>query len=216
MTARTLVKICGTTSPEDARLAADAGADYLGVILNHPPSPRNVQYQQVRPVLDATSLPVAIVTVNQNLDTLLQLADDFHPAALQLHGDESPDLVRALKARGLTVWTACSGESETVRRRALSMTEAGADAVLVDARAIEQGTIIYGGTGHRSDWNLAHELVDNGLRVILAGGLAPDNIREAIDTVHPWIVDTISGVEAAKGRKDADKVRRFIATARDG
>ncbi|HEX8834835.1 MAG TPA: phosphoribosylanthranilate isomerase [Abditibacteriaceae bacterium] len=209
----TLVKICGTTTLADALLARDAVADYLGAIVEYPPSPRHISVEDAREIF-RLELPVVAVTVNQTLDTLLRIARELQPAALQLHGDESPELVRALKAEGLTVWAACSGEPEAVRKRALVMTAAGADAVLLDARAVSNGEIIYGGTGHRADWNLARELVEEGLRVILAGGLNPESVADAIDFVRPWMVDVASGVEARKGVKDAAKVTQFIKNVR--
>jgi phosphoribosylanthranilate isomerase len=213
MSTRPLVKICGTTSPEDAELAASAGADYIGVILHHPPSPRNVSTEQARAIFAAARVPVVALTVNQPLDVLLQLAAEFKPAVLQLHGDETPELVSALKVHGLTVWTACSGDTDAVASRARAMTNAGADAVLLDARAVKDGQIVYGGTGHRADWTLARQLVDEGLRVVLAGGLTPENVHQAVATVQPWMVDIVSGVEASKGIKDPEKVWQFIAEA---
>jgi phosphoribosylanthranilate isomerase len=155
----------------------------------------------------------------------LRLADALQPAALQLHGDESSSLVRQLKARGLTVWAACSSDGEAdssvaderVERRACALTGAGAgaDAILIDAaRAANESGGVYGGTGKLSDWRLAHSLVEDDLRVVLAGGLSPDNVADAVHAVRPWMVDVISGVEARKGVKDEEKVRRFIEAAR--
>lgn len=212
--AATRVKICGTTSVEDALLAQKAGADFLGVIVEHAPSPRSVSLEQARAVFAATSLQNIAVTVNKTLDELLQFHDELQPFALQLHGDESEELARALSARNVRFWAACSGESEAVRRRALQMTEAGAEAVVLDARVVQNGATIYGGTGLRSDWVLARELVESGLRVALAGGLTPQNVAEAIQTVKPWAVDVISGIEARKGVKDAHRVLDFVRNAR--
>jgi phosphoribosylanthranilate isomerase len=155
------------------------------------------------------------VTVNQRLCELLSLADALQPTVLQLHGDESVQLVRDLKRHDLTVWVACSGSAEETKRRALAMTDAGADAVLIDARITTPDGVIYGGTGHKADWNCARELVEYKLRVILAGGLDPDNVPEAIQYVQPWMVDVISGIEARKGVKDAAKVQRFVEAAKN-
>jgi phosphoribosylanthranilate isomerase len=215
MTPRVLVKICGTTSVADAQLAASAGADYLGIIVEHAPSPRSVFLQTAREIAAATHLPAVAVTVNQRLCELLSLADALQPTVLQLHGDESVQLVRDLKRHDLTVWVACSGNAEETKRRALAMTDAGADAVLIDARITTPDGVIYGGTGHKADWNCARELVEYKLRVILAGGLAPDNVAEAIQYVQPWMVDVISGIEARKGVKDAAKVQRFVEAAKN-
>jgi len=209
-----LVKICGTTSSEDAQLAMDAGANFLGVIIEHSPSPRSVSLKTAREVSSNCKLPVVAVTVNKSLDELLHINEMLRPFALQLHGDENPELARQLVNCGLVVWAACSGEREIAHRRALQMTAAGAQAVLLDARTTNGGETVYGGTGHTSDWELARELRQSGLRVILAGGLSPDNVQQAIETVRPWMVDVISGVEARKGVKDGEKVREFVHRAR--
>ncbi|HVF09363.1 MAG TPA: phosphoribosylanthranilate isomerase, partial [Abditibacteriaceae bacterium] len=173
-----------------------------------------VSLGHARQIIAAVSTPVVAVTVNLTLERLLQIHEKLHPAALQLHGDESPELVRQLKAQGVLVWAVAAGDPDNVRRRALELTEAGADAVLLDVRATSLDGIIYGGTGQTGDWGVARELVESGLRVILAGGLTPENVTEAVSAVRPWMVDVISGVEARKGQKDETKVRQFVETAR--
>ncbi len=212
---RPLVKICGTTSIQDAQLAQNAGADFLGVIVEHSPSPRSVDLVTARAIFLASQTPIVAVTVNKTLDELLKIDQTLRPFALQLHGDEEPQLVRELVSRKITVWAACSGEREIVRQRALKMTKAGAQAVLLDARTTNGNEIIYGGTGELSDWELARELRASGLHVILTGGLSPENVQEAIGFVRPWMVDVVSGVEAKKGVKDAEKVRRFVQYAQN-
>ena len=124
---RPLVKICGTTSIEDAQMALEAGADFLGVIVEHPASPRHLSRENAAPIFRANLLPTIAVTVNKTLDELLFINAQLRPYALQLHGDETAELVRKLVQRDITVWAACSGEREIVRQRALQMTEAGAD-----------------------------------------------------------------------------------------
>lgn len=207
-----LIKICGNTSVKDARLAQEAGADYLGVIVEHPPSPRSVSLEDALAIRAAVTLPIVAVTVNLSRQRLMQIWWQLRPVALQLHGDETPELLRQLKAHAATVWAVVNQA-----QRAQAMHEAGADALLVDARRVENnGTngTIYGGTGHTSDWDLARQLVDFPTRVVLAGGLNPQNVGEAIARVAPWMVDTVSGVEARKGVKDAAKIHAFVAAAR--
>ncbi len=207
-----LVKICGTTSISDALLTQDAGADYLGVIL-HPPSPRNIDLATAKAIRDAVAIPVVAITVNLSLEQLLEINRELAPAVLQLHGDEPLPLVEALVKQGLRVWAAVGGEQ--ARERANDMLKAGVEAVLVDARAkTKTGDTIYGGTGKRSDWDLARELREAGARVILSGGLSPDNVAEAIETVQPWLVDTVSGVESEPGVKDVEKLRQFVENAK--
>lgn len=209
-----LVKICGTTNLEDARLAHDAGADYFGIVVQHAPSPRSVSVEEAIMLRDNTSLPAVALTVNQPLEFLLDLAACMRPAALQLHGDESAGTVLELTRRGHVVWKALSGEPNVVLHQAAAMRAAGASAILLDARAVKDGETVYGGTGQRSDWELAQRLVQDGHKLILAGGLGPQNVAAAIEAVRPWAVDCVSGVEASKGHKDARAVRQFVFNAR--
>ena len=207
-----LVKICGTTSVHDALLAQTAGADFLGVILSHPRSPRHIEMETALAIRDAVSTPIVAVTVNLPLSQLLQINEVLQPHALQLHGDESPELVSQLVNRGLKIWCAIGGEA--ARERANTLLYAGAEAILIDSRAATKtGETIYGGTGERSDWNLARELAHSGARVILSGGLAPENVAQAIQEVKPWLVDIVSGVEEKPGIKDGGKVRGFVRNA---
>lgn len=211
----TLAKICGTTSPADARLAAEAGADFVGVVL-HPSSPRFVAPDAVASVVAevraaAPGAKLVLVTVNLARATLLELWETLQPDALQLHGDETPELVRELVGHGCVVWKVLSGSAASLRRAAEIYTRAGAEALMVDAREVTANGVLYGGTGQIADWNAARELVDAGYRVMLAGGLTPENVARAIQTVQPWAVDVVSGVEARKGAKDAAKVREFLA-----
>lgn len=205
----TRLKICGTTSVFDARLSQEAGADFLGVILNHPASPRHVSLGIAREIAQSSETPIVALSVNQNLETLLAIANELQPYALQLHGDETPELVSQLCARGLRVWKAVSGDGKALFETAEKFQNAGAETILVDARETSTAGVIYGGTGHLADWNAARTLVEAGFRVILAGGLSPANVARAVETVRPWGVDVVSGVEAQKGVKDARLVRDF-------
>jgi phosphoribosylanthranilate isomerase len=89
---------------------------------------------------------------NKTLDELLHIHQVLGPVALQLHGDESVELVQQLVKHNITVWAACSGDTEAVRLRAMRMSEAGAEAILLDTRILSNGNTVYGGTGHTSDW----------------------------------------------------------------
>ncbi|HEX9996379.1 MAG TPA: phosphoribosylanthranilate isomerase [Abditibacterium sp.] len=204
------VKICGTTTPHDARLSQESGADFLGVMLRYPRSPRYVSDEMAREIRAATHVPFIALSVNQNLESLLEIAANLEPRALQLHGDETPELVADLTKRGLRVWKAISGDEISLFEQARAFRDAGAEAILVDAREISPEGIIYGGTGQLADWNAARRLVEAGFQVILAGGLSPQNVARAVESVQPWAVDVVSGVEAEKGIKDAQKVRDFV------
>ncbi len=204
------VKICGTTSVHDARIALDAGADFVGAIVHHPPSPRNVSIEIARSIQQEAPDKFVLLSVNQDEATLVELANALSPVALQLHGDESPELVASLTKRGFRVWKAIHGDASSLRESARQFTDAGADAVLVDARETGSDGTVYGGTGKCADWNGARALVEEGFRVVLAGGLTPENVARAVAFVKPWAVDCVSGVEASKGVKDAEKVRDFV------
>ncbi len=210
---QTLVKICGNTTLEDAQVAVRCGADYVGAIVEYPPSPRHVSLASAREIrrnLQESAVGFVAITVNLSLDELRRLHDQVRPDVLQLHGDETPELVVALKNEGYRIWSAVH-----TAQRAAQMHEAGAEAILVDARVATAGGTIYGGTGQRSDWILARDLINQGVRVILAGGLDAQNVKSAIEQVRPWMLDTLSGVEARKGVKDPEKVAQFIAAARE-
>jgi len=208
------VKICGTTSVEDARLALDAGADWVGVIASHAPSPRNVSPDLARAIRDLAPDKTVLLCVNLDEAELSRLLQTVEPTLLQLHGDESPELVASLAGRGVRVWKAIHGDAESLMQQARAFTDAGAEAVLVDAREARASGTVYGGTGRVADWNGARALVDSGFRVILAGGLAPENVARAVAMVAPFGVDCVSGVEESKGVKDGKKVREFIRAAR--
>lgn len=208
-----LVKICGTTSVQDALLAQSGGAHYVGLVIDHPPSPRNVSQETARTIVEALQRPAVAVTVNLSLDALLEMEARVHPGVMQLHGDESPDLVFGLVARGITVWKAVNGEATKVERRAREFRAAGAQAILLDAREQVHGEVVYGGTGKTTDWGLARHLVEQGYRIVLAGGLTPENVPRAITAVQPWMVDAVSGVEEAKGVKSGTKIYSFVQHA---
>jgi phosphoribosylanthranilate isomerase len=203
-------------------MAAREGADYIGMIVEHPASPRCVTTQTAREIRDelAKSCPMAqtvAVTVNLPLSQLLVINEILEPDVFQLHGDEAPECVAELVARGVRVWATCGEESleNNPRSRARALANAGAEAVVVDARAQRvDGATIYGGTGVTSNWTLARDLSDSGLKVVLSGGLKPSNVAVAIEAARPWMVDAVSGVEAKPGTKDHEKVQAFIANAR--
>jgi len=200
---------------EDALLAEESGADFLGIVVEHAPSPRNVDVQRAIEIRRAVSVPIVLLTVNRSRDDLNRIAGAVSPFALQLHGDETPELVSQLHNDGWRIWKALSGERDEVLARAGEMQQAGAEAILLDARAIKAGEVVYGGTGQRADWNLARELAQSSAKLILAGGLTPENVALAVHEVQPWAVDAISGIEARKGAKDAAKLRAFIRAAKE-
>jgi len=205
-----IVKICGLTSLEDARVAAEAGADMLGFLF-YPPSPRFVPPDRAAGIIreirrEFPSVRCVGVLVNEPLETIRHLVALCGLDMVQLHGDESPAEVDALMAEGIAVIKGFRLRDD----RVLEMMSRYRPAVyLVDAYHPDRP----GGTGQTCDWELAARARELG-PLLLAGGLMPENVAEAIRAVHPWGVDVASGVEAAPGRKDPDRVRQFVQKAR--
>lgn len=195
------VKICGITNEEDALLAVAMGADAVGFVFA--PSPRQVA--AVRAADIAKRLPPEILTVGVFRDhAAQQVVSTCNQAGLraaQLHGRESAEQTRWVRARVPVVIKAFPGGDPALERAA----DFGADAILLDSATP--------GAGRVFDWSLA-EGAPSGLRVILAGGLTPENVAGAVERVDPWGVDVSSGVESAPGRKDPRKVRLFVKAAR--
>jgi phosphoribosylanthranilate isomerase len=208
----TLVKICGITNAADAHCACEAGADLLGFVF-YPKSRRSVTREQVREISQELRRsykekhPTTVgVFVNEELETVAQAMHTCGLDFAQLHGSEPPELVKALRDRGIRVFKALRiGSAADLA----PMTQYDCSAFLLDAYVPGQP----GGTGHTFDWSLAIRAKRNG-RVILAGGLTPDNVAQAVATVLPWAVDVSSGVEKAPGHKDAEKVHRFVSSAK--
>jgi phosphoribosylanthranilate isomerase len=210
------VKICGLTSVDDAQVAVRAGADAIGLNF-YRRSARGVSVEHARQI--ARMMPRGVakvgVFVNADVDEILRAFDEVPLDAVQLHGDEPPGDLAELSGRpiirafrldepGLTSVDGYLAECAALR--------AVPRMILVDAFS----TDAYGGTGKTVDWSrLAADCAERQLPpLILAGGLAAENVAEAIRTVRPAAVDVASGVEAHPGRKDAEKVARFIAAAK--
>ncbi len=205
------VKICGITNIEDAQVAVKAGADFLGFIF-YPKSPRYVTPKQVRDIvtlLPTSPLPtphLVGVFVNQKAETVAQTLDFCGLDYAQLHGAEPPQVVSGRVERGCGVIKALRVRDGTD----LSELERyPATAYLLDTYVAGQ----MGGTGLTFDWKLAAQAAQYG-PIIMAGGLTPDNVAQAIRAAQPWAVDVSSGIEAAPGRKDHDQVRRFVHAAK--
>ena len=198
------VKICGITNPGDAMACADAGADALGFVF-YKSSPRCVQQDVVRRIVASLPpfvLPVGVF-VNEDSKIVRDVMDACGLAVAQLHGNETASYCEQL---GRPVWKAMSlNNAGSFLALAEYTGRAGVRGVLIDAHSESA----YGGTGRRADWTLAAEAARN-TPVILAGGLTPENVGEAILTVQPYGVDVSSGVEASAGKKDPHKVTAFI------
>jgi len=202
---RTRVKICGMTRVQDVQAACEAGADAIGLVF-YPPSPRCLTHAQARALRDALPpfvTPVALF-VDPSREQVEQVLDEVRPGALQFHGDEPPEFCERF---GLPYLKACRIR-EGVDLLEYLRPYKGASGWLADA-FVEA----YGGVGETFDWSLLPHQRPRPL--ILSGGLTSDNVREAIRRVQPWGVDVSSGVESAKGIKDAAKIAAFMAEVRN-
>ena len=202
------IKICGITNQEDAETAVHEGADALGFVFSSQ-SPRFVEPAVAKQIIESLPpfvLPVGVF-VNHDLDTVRCLFDDCGLALAQLHGDESPGfceslrrpVLRALRLRDRSSFLALAEYKGRI----------GVRGFVVDAFS----DAVYGGTGQTTDWSLAGE-VAKAVPILLAGGLTPENVQEAIRQVQPYGVDVSSGVEHRPGRKDSAKIRAFIQSVR--
>jgi phosphoribosylanthranilate isomerase len=203
----TEIKICGITRLEDALCAVTCGADAVGFIF-HKESPRYIIPEKAKAII--AQLPGGIakvgVFVNRNRDEVEQTAETCGLDLIQLHGDESPAYCRFFKPERVIKAVSLRTAEEL---RTLDVYEVRA--FLVDAR----DAVRYGGTGKRADWELAIKIRE-AHPLILAGGLAEENIEAALAAVAPHAVDINSGCELAPGIKDHDRMRRIIGLIRTG
>jgi phosphoribosylanthranilate isomerase len=198
------VKIEGITTPEDAEMAIDAGADALGFVF-YPPSPRSVDALVAREIVRIIPPFVTSVGVfvNESVEHVRRVREEVGLLAVQLHGDETPEMVRALGSWAIKAFRVGPDFSPGVIK------SYGVSTFLLDA--YRKG--LPGGTGEIFDWDIAIECKTLG-RLILAGGLSPENVVEAVRKVHPYAVDVATGVESEPGRKDPSKVKAFIQAAK--
>lgn len=212
----TLVKICGITNIDDARVAIEAGADMLGFVY-YPPSPRYITPERAREIISVVCRPSSAVRfagvfVNESLAHIRAVMETASLDLAQLHGKESPEMVREL---GQRVYKSLQVRDLDTAHALMAIYRAAVNgnvpAFIVDAPPAK----LPGGNGIIADWSVAREIAKQ-FRVLLAGGLNVENVCEAIEMVQPYGVDVSSGVERAPGLKDHDKVREFIAAAKGG
>jgi phosphoribosylanthranilate isomerase len=222
----TRVKICGLTSPDDLRVAVEAGADAVGLLVDVPvDSPREIDTQRAVEIADAVPpfVTSVLVTMPDSPERTVELVRTIEPDAVQIHGDAGVGdlayLTSSVEAKVIKVVDAA--DPEAARRY-----DDVADALLVDS-VDDDGA---GGTGETHDWDRTAEVVSSfDSPVVLAGGLTPANVADAVRTVEPFAVDVASGVDrdegaddesptgetpAATGRKDPDAVADFVANAK--
>ena len=201
------VKVCGITSTEDARTATSSGADAIGLVFAK--SPRKLSVEQAREI--AATLPGGVlkvgVFVDEEPEEVLRIAAEVGLDYTQLHGDESPESVTVLRGEGVKVIKALRVRGPG---SLAALDDYEADLFLLDAWSEKAR----GGTGERFDWELAKSYGGRG-NIVVSGGLTPDNVREAIRFFEPYGVDASSSLEDAPGKKNGERVRRFVSAAKE-
>lgn len=210
----TSVKICGITREDDLETAAEGGADMIGFVVETPNSPRNLENRYAKELI--SSLPETIgsvaVTIFTSTNKLKQLVDNLEPDYIQLHGNFIPSLNSIKKAiPSERIIGTVNALGEDALKKAVRFSNL-LETVLLDSN-LDSGL---GGTGLTHNWALSRKIKDaiKPRRLVLAGGLTPENVADAVRTVKPYGVDVSSGVEKKPGIKDHDKVIRFIAEAK--
>jgi phosphoribosylanthranilate isomerase len=207
----TRVKICGVTSPADLELVVDAGADAVGVITDVPvDTPREVDSGTAAELVAAAPpfVTTTLVLMPESPRHAVDLARTVRPDVLQLHAGFDPEELQFVRAESGAKLVVAVDASEHERARDLDPV---VDALLVDSTT-EEGA---GGTGETHDWAATGDLgADLGAPVVLAGGLTPANVAEAVSTAEPYGVDVASGVESTRGTKQPEAVRAFVREVR--
>jgi phosphoribosylanthranilate isomerase len=199
------VKICGITNVADALATAEAGADMVGLMF-YENSPRHVTVQKAKEIAQQLN-PFVVkvgVFVNPPEDLVLRAIGECGVTLLQFHGDEPPEFCTQFGVMSMKAFRVRDATSLQ------ALTAYNTDAWLLDAYSADK----LGGTGATFNWDLAVEAQKLGKPIFLAGGLAPENVAEAVRHVQPFGVDVSSGVESEPGRKDPSRVKAFIAAAK--
>lgn len=203
---RTRVKICGLTQEKDVRATVIAGADAIGLVF-YPPSPRAVSLEQAVTLVKHIPAYVQVVGlfVNASFDEIANICQQVPIDILQFHGDESPEQCQNIAQKLSRRWYKAIQVKEglDIIYEINQYKNAGASAVLLDAYHPD----LKGGTGHSFDWTTFPKA---DIPLILAGGLNPENVADAIALTQPYAVDVSGGVEQAKGIKDSEKIQKFM------
>jgi phosphoribosylanthranilate isomerase len=206
-------KICGVTTEADLRAVAEAGADAVGIITEvSVDTPREVAPDRAADLVAAAPpfLSTVLVSMPDSETRAVELAGAVAPDAIQLHGEFDDEDIRYIRreARADVITAVDAAEADRVRRY-----DGVSDAILLDSTTEDDA----GGTGETHDWHAARTLVDDcSTPVVLAGGLTPENVADAVRTVDPYAVDVSSGVERTGGEKDHDAVASFVRNASVG
>lgn len=208
-----LVKICGNTSAGDAAKALELGADLVGVIVDVPvETPRKVSLEKAKEIYSVVPKEKRVmVLMPSSVDEVIRFCRDAEPGYIQLHGGESPDFLMELRES-----VPCRIIKTIHVSGAEALKEARRFSPLCDFLLLDTPSVTMGGSGLKHDWGISREVVLTAeVPVILAGGLSPENVGEAVRRVRPFGVDVSSGVESRPGKKDHRRVKNFIEAAKE-
>lgn len=207
------VKICGITTPEDALAAQELGADYLGMILSQGFS-RSILPDEAVDIGLVAETPLVAVLVDESLDEAQRIAELSGASVIQLHGEENVEYVEELRRRGMwTIWKAVRVRDPEDVTRAVEGLGTSVDGLLLDGWHPDRP----GGSGVSFSWEgvrVMRDQIPSALKVIVAGGLTPGNVADAVRVLRPDVVDVVSGVELNIRRKDPELIGAFVRNAR--
>jgi phosphoribosylanthranilate isomerase len=221
------VKICGITNAEDAAMAAGEGADYTGVVIEVFYSPRSQMVENAAPIFANSPVPVVALVCEMQPNKLSELVIQLKPYAIQFLSQDGPAMAEQLKKiePEIKIWqslflpAARDGsmkiDSGAILQQIEQCRESGVDVIVLDTAAVINGIVRFGGTGTTGKWDQAARVVAaSPLPTFLAGGINPENVREAIETVKPYGIDLSSGVELFTGKKSPAKIRMLMEEVR--
>ena len=207
------VKICRITTPEDALVAQELGADYLGMILSQGFS-RSILPDEAVDIGLVAETPLVAVLVDESLDEAQRIAELSGASVIQLHGEENVEYVEELRRRGMwTIWKAVRVRDPEDVTRAVEGLGTSVDGLLLDGWHPDRP----GGSGVSFSWEgvrVMRDQIPSALKVIVAGGLTPGNVADAVRVLRPDVVDVVSGVELNIRRKDPELIGAFVRNAR--
>ena len=207
------VKICGITTPEDALVAQELGADYLGMILSQGFS-RSILPDEAVDIGLVAETPLVAVLVDESLDEAQRIAELSGTSVIQLHGEENVEYVEELRRRGMwAIWKAVRVRDPEDVTRAVEGLGTSVDGLLLDGWHPDRP----GGSGVSFSWEgvrVMRDQIPSALKVIVAGGLTPGNVADAVRVLRPDVVDVVSGVELNIRRKDPERIGAFVRNAR--
>lgn len=220
------IKICGITNSIDRELVIAAGADYFGSILDVPASLRSIDIPSAAVLFSTRDIKRVAVVVDPDPARIRKIIDVLRPDAIQLHGSETPEFVQSIiKETGATLWKVIhipvpTGEPQRVldelERSVKEFFDAGIRTFLLDTVLKQQGQEQRGGTGKRFDWTLLERMSRlTDVRYMIAGGVAPGNVRALLGISTVGGIDANSGVELFPGKKDAVRIRNLMAEIRN-